>query len=763
MALNNCTINSASVNVTQGQALGGTADQVLTITPDAGYVVAAADFSNNSGNLSGSPISQITITDSLPATPYHDDNRVLVTCNLDNSYVANNSINYIIDIDGDAKDKKGREFTVAGTHDATVSNATPTTYTGQAYNKSGVEGSIVTLFEKTFEAAAGKHFDTAPTATVSTGTSANYIIEHEDTVNNNFHNRLIKRRFIVKYKFPASFVTGDNIDFVANAVNIPTGDNDSSGNEIKSLVIDETTIQKRGDTRILKVYGNPSANFELEVKRVSDNFTYDFATEGDIKFTNPATKLDNVNIGSDGIHECYILIPSITGTSESYQIKVTAESGSSISSNITNHNNANPNITLTQADDITLTFTTVNGTNITTRTTDTITGPHGESGEGVNIASKSISYTVVSSSNMFLARQPIFPDDFSNVDASNNQFFLGSPTITGSGGTTLTITGNLGVGAFGTANVTSALNLTNVLSPAPTTSNFTSTGNEDTTQNINLAANITNPSGGTLTYSIVADNTGANGTLTLTSAANGTVTYVPAANNNTNVSFTYKVNDGVQDSNTSTATVNVTAVNDDPTNIVLSATSIEENNSIGDVIGSMQATDVDGNTHTFALVTGTGSTNNSSFSITGTSLKAAEVFDFSVKSSYSIRIRATDSDGGFFEKPFTITITEQTFSGARWSYDIYNAQGQATGTTGHVSSTQYCAGNSLAAMPGGCFSVGDYFRYVTTAGGCGSTSFAAARITSQSVGNGTFNAYINNAKKYSSAADAHNDQNATNC
>tara|TARA_Y100000356_G_scaffold40721_1_gene31682 strand:+ start:1318 stop:3597 length:2280 start_codon:yes stop_codon:yes gene_type:complete len=730
MALNNCTINSASVTVNQGQALGSTASQVLTITPDAGYVVAAADFTNNSGNLSGSPISSIAITDST-TTPYSDNNLVLVTCDLNNSYVANNSLNYIIDIDGDAKDKKGREFTVAGTLDATVSNATPSSFSGEAYTGSGVEGSIVTIANKTFTASAGNYFSTAPTATVSTGTAADYIIEHEDTVNNNFHNRLIKRRFIIKYKFPASFVTGNNIDFVANAVSIPASDGDSAGSEIKNLVIDESVIQKRGDARVLKIYGNPAANFELTVTRNSDSKTYDFTSELDDKFTTAATKLDNVNIGSDGLHEAYISIPAITGTSESYKIKVTAESGSSVSSNITNYNNANPNITLTQADDITITLTTANGTNITNRTTDSITGPYGEtSNEGNNVDSKSISYTVVSSSNMYITRQPIFPDDFSNVDASGNQFFLGSPTITGSGGTTLTITGTLGVGTFGTANVTSALNLTNILSVAPTTQAFTSNGNEDTTQNINLASYVNNPQGNTLTYSIVADNTGSNGTLTLTNSSTGAVTYVPAANNNTNVNFTFKVNDGVQDSNTSIATVQVTPVNDAPTDIALSSQTIAENNSIGAVIGNLSTTDVDaGDTHTYTLVSGTGSTDNASFTITGSQLKAAVVFDYETKNSYSIRVRSTDSGSLYFEKQFTISISDVAEGGSNYVATLCSP---FTGTVS-VNGSSFCDAGSTALFSSGFMSTGasnqSYVRFTTVSGGCTSTHTGYMRLT----------------------------------
>tara|TARA_R110002012_G_scaffold194930_1_gene362708 strand:+ start:1935 stop:4247 length:2313 start_codon:yes stop_codon:yes gene_type:complete len=770
MALNNCTINSSSVNVTQGQALGTTASQVLTITPDVGYVVAASDFTNNTGSLSGSPIASITFKDVTSglgtAIPYHDDNVVQVICDLDNSYVANASIDYIIDIDGDALDKKGREYTISGTHDAAVSNATPASYTGQTYTGSGVEGSIVTLFTKTFTASTNFCFlDAAsfPSATITTGTASNYIIEYEDTHNGTFFNRLISRKFIVKYKFPAAMVSGDNIDFSAQAKGIPSTDTENSDAIIRSLVMDQTGIIKSGEERVLSIFGTPTANFELTVTKNSDNKTYDFASEEEDKFTTTATKLDNVNIGSDGKHEVVIVFPATGLSSEQYKIKVTAESGTSISNAITNYNNANPNITLTQQNDVTITLTTVNGSNISSRTTSAITGGYEQVGiaDAPAASKESISYTVVSTSNMFVARQPIFPDDFSNVDATSSEFYLSKPTVSGSGGKTLTITSPiLRVYDFGTANITSALNLTNILSAAPTTSNFTSTGNEDTTQNITLASHISNPSGGTLTYSIVADNTGSNGTLTLTSAANGTVTYVPAANNNTNVSFTYKVNNGVQDSNTSTATVNVTAVPDAPTNIILSAVSIEEGNSIGDAVGSMQATDADGASHTFALVTGTGSTNNSSFSITGTSLKAAEVFDFSVKSSYSIRLRATDPDGGYFEKAFTISITETSVT--RFQMDVFNAAGQYQ-MTHFIHGTQTCSGGSLAAT---CMSFGSltnkWVRWRAGSNSCGSTEYGRGKIIGGAA-NGAPTAIVSGDTYYNSMADSQNSSNGQTC
>ena len=83
MALQNCTINSSSVLVTPSQALGsGVANQVLTITPNTGYRVDASLFTNNSGTLTG--VTSITLSNS--GTGYAENNTVLVTVDLDDSF-----------------------------------------------------------------------------------------------------------------------------------------------------------------------------------------------------------------------------------------------------------------------------------------------------------------------------------------------------------------------------------------------------------------------------------------------------------------------------------------------------------------------------------------------------------------------------------------------------------------------------------------------------------------------------------------------------
>lgn len=119
----------------------------------------------------------------------------------------------------------------------------------------------------------------------------------------------------------------------------------------------------------------------------------------------------------------------------------------------------------------------------------------------------------------------------------------------------------------------------------------------------------------------------------------------------------------------------VDATNHAPTDLSLSAQSIAENQPAGTTVGTFTTTDPDsGDTHTYTLVGGAGSTDNASFTITGNQLKTAAIFNFEVKSSYSIRVRTTDSGGLFFEKVFTITVTDVNEAPAA-NDDTYSAFG----------------------------------------------------------------------------------------
>jgi hypothetical protein len=98
--------------------------------------------------------------------------------------------------------------------------------------------------------------------------------------------------------------------------------------------------------------------------------------------------------------------------------------------------------------------------------------------------------------------------------------------------------------------------------------------------------------------------------------------------------------------------------NEPPTDITLSASSLDENNDPGVVVGELSAVAEDDDTHTFTLVGGDGSEDNELFEISNDQLQALASFDFEEKPEYKIRIQADDGNGGIFSKPFTITIND---------------------------------------------------------------------------------------------------------
>ena len=101
------------------------------------------------------------------------------------------------------------------------------------------------------------------------------------------------------------------------------------------------------------------------------------------------------------------------------------------------------------------------------------------------------------------------------------------------------------------------------------------------------------------------------------------------------------------------------AGNSTPTNILLSNTNISENLAVGTTVGSFSTQDPDTtNTFTYALTNGTGATDNGSFAVTGSNLLTTTVFNYEVKSNYSIRIQSTDQGGLYTQKVFAIRVLD---------------------------------------------------------------------------------------------------------
>jgi gliding motility-associated-like protein len=139
----------------------------------------------------------------------------------------------------------------------------------------------------------------------------------------------------------------------------------------------------------------------------------------------------------------------------------------------------------------------------------------------------------------------------------------------------------------------------------------------------------------------------------------------------TNASYNFEANDSLfiriqaadpfNATYTKTFVIVITDINEAPTDISLSDTTILEGLPIATVVGLISTTDEDFlSTHTYTLVTGLGDTDNGLFAVNSNSLETAATYSFTGQ-TYSIRLRTTDVGGLFFEKPFLITVRDSNY------------------------------------------------------------------------------------------------------
>jgi uncharacterized repeat protein (TIGR01451 family) len=103
--------------------------------------------------------------------------------------------------------------------------------------------------------------------------------------------------------------------------------------------------------------------------------------------------------------------------------------------------------------------------------------------------------------------------------------------------------------------------------------------------------------------------------------------------------------------------VSVNDVNEAPTDITLSNSSVDENMPASAVVGTFSGTDPNpGDTLTFSLLPGEGNTYFSVYD--GTILKARQTFDYETRKTYGISVLADDGNGGTYRKDFTVTVND---------------------------------------------------------------------------------------------------------
>jgi endonuclease/exonuclease/phosphatase family metal-dependent hydrolase len=108
-----------------------------------------------------------------------------------------------------------------------------------------------------------------------------------------------------------------------------------------------------------------------------------------------------------------------------------------------------------------------------------------------------------------------------------------------------------------------------------------------------------------------------------------------------------------------TFSINGGGTNSPPTGLSLSNNTIPENAAPNTVVGTLSTADPNsGDSFTYSLVAGSGSTNNDRFDVNGAELRATTSFDFETQNSYSVRLRTTDQGGLTFEQVFQIQVLD---------------------------------------------------------------------------------------------------------
>ena len=137
-------------------------------------------------------------------------------------------------------------------------------------------------------------------------------------------------------------------------------------------------------------------------------------------------------------------------------------------------------------------------------------------------------------------------------------------------------------------------------------------------------------------------------------------------------------------------TIEITDVNDVPTDITLSNDTINENIAIGTLVGTLTTMDEDdplGNgTYTYTL----GDTHKDTFEILGNELKTKIPLNFETQSSYVIQITTDDGQGGIYDTTFVISVKDvnDAPTDITLSNDTIN-ENSAVGTVTLVGYTHY--------------------------------------------------------------------------
>ena len=500
----NCSITEASIPKVSGAALGNSPDTVVcTISKFTGtnsnnfsldastFKVGGRTYSQNSNSLVYThgvngvsfPSGILKVTLANTGTAGSLTNGVTATVDLDDNFTMPNA-DTTLDFDLEGNCTLGATNTTTAyltSFEPNSAHVTCTTNTGSNpavfensvgtvnyieenyYTGNAIPGTTGMIFEKTVNAATGKHFNQEPNIQINSDDEnrlAFYTVSKSNQVYDSQGNLTS-----IKLRVDFTWQTTDTQEFhndVALITDFTVSTTPTISNKVENVSGDFNFFPSTsGAIRSYTIYGSgPAPKFNLTITRTSDNATYDF--ENGI-FNSTATSLSNVSIPSiqQGGYALTVVYP-ITSSSRVYNWVLTGGTSTSLSSNIPS---TNPTYVVNGYGNVTQTFakSTLSGYSavFTSLAETTATGM---ANDDLNPVSKSpvLQITKTGGGNVELLRNAIV-SDWSNLTSNGFDVINTSLTTTGANSSTVTVSSGFTVDTFGTANNTSTFNLSNIV------------------------------------------------------------------------------------------------------------------------------------------------------------------------------------------------------------------------------------------------------------------------------------------------------------
>ena len=279
--IDNLTTSIASFNETTGVDVSILHPTVLVVlTPNEGYSIIASNFSAIlplPGDISNITFAQDGLNVNATVTfvaPF-----IMPQADVSIPFCVDGFVSLLL-------------YSISGSVSASVScNLSP--YQG-SYSATGEFNTNTNVLSVPIRAIPGYYFPTIPTLSLASGDINNYTLSSNKIFD--ISGNLIEVDFTIGYTFPSANIAGDAWDLNACAYEIyvpATG--------ISSYSISTVGIIPEGETRIMKVFGNPGSTFTVDLDGVS--------------------VVANIVMGSSGVYSFPIVFPTVV-TNTTYTIEL---------------------------------------------------------------------------------------------------------------------------------------------------------------------------------------------------------------------------------------------------------------------------------------------------------------------------------------------------------------------------------------------------------------------------------------------------------